>query len=105
LNLYVGNLPFSTTEDELKEIFSEYGTINSLKIITDRETGKSRGFGFVDISDNSGRKAISELNGAEYDNKVLTVNEARDKKEGFGGNTRSSSPRNGNSTNRYSRSW
>ena len=98
LNLYVGNLPFSTTEDELKEIFAPYGTINTVKIITDRETGRSRGFGFIEMSDNSGRKAIAELNGAEFNDKVLTVNEAREKKKGFGGGG-------GNNRDRNRRSW
>jgi RNA recognition motif-containing protein len=80
LNIYVGNLPFSATEDDLKEVFSSFGTVVSAKVIMDRETGRSRGFGFVELGDNSARKAISELNGAEYDGKVLTVNEAREKK-------------------------
>lgn len=80
MNIYVGNLPFSATEDDLKEVFSSFGTVVSAKVIMDRETGRSRGFGFVELGDNSARKAISELNGAEYDGKVLTVNEAREKK-------------------------
>jgi RNA recognition motif-containing protein len=88
LNIYVGNLPFSTTVEELKEIFTEYGNVISAKIIMDRETGKPRGFGFVEMSENAGRKAITELEGAELDGKVLTVNEAREKKPDFnrGGN-------------------
>lgn len=80
MNIYVGNLPFSATEEDLKEVFSSFGTVVSAKVIMDRETGRSRGFGFVELGDNSARKAISELNGAEYDGKVLTVNEAREKK-------------------------
>jgi cold-inducible RNA-binding protein len=88
MNIYVGNLPFSTTEDELREIFTEYGEVQTVKIILDRETGKPRGFGFVDMSENAARKAISELNGADYNGKQLTVNEAMQKKQGFGGGDR-----------------
>jgi cold-inducible RNA-binding protein len=104
LNLYVGNLPFSTTEEELKDLFAQFGTVSSSKIIIDRETGKSRGFGFVELSDNSGRTAIAELNGTEYNDKVLTVNEAREKKQGFGGGG-SGNRGGGNDRNRSRRSW
>ena len=85
MNIYVGNLPFSMSDQDLKGLFAEYGEVNSAKIILDRETGRSRGFGFVDMSENAARKAISELNGSEYDGKQLTVNEAMQKKQGFGG--------------------
>ena len=79
MNIYVGNVPFSTTEDELRGIFAEYGEVTTAKIISDRETGRSRGFGFVEMSENSARKAIAELNGVEFEGKVLTINEARPK--------------------------
>lgn len=79
MNIYVGNLPFSATEEELKEIFTQYGQVHSAKVIMDRESGRSKGFGFVEMSENVGRKAIEELNEAEYDGKQLTVNEARPK--------------------------
>lgn len=98
MNIYVGNIPFSTTDDELKDIFAEYGEVHSAKIISDRETGRSRGFGFVEMSENIGRKAISELDGSQYEGKQLTVNEARPKKQGFGGGG------GGNDRNRR-RSW
>ncbi|MBM2814057.1 MAG: hypothetical protein HW421_819 [Ignavibacteria bacterium] len=81
MNIYVGNLPFNTTDDELKEIFSGYGQVTSAKIIMDRETGRSKGFGFVEMSETIARKAITELDGAQLGEKTLTVNEARPKKD------------------------
>ncbi len=78
--LYVGNLPYQTTEAELKELFEEYGEVNSAKIITDRETGRSRGFGFVEISEESAQKAIDSLNGTNFGGRNLKVNEARERK-------------------------
>ena len=89
MNIYVGNLPFSTTEEELKQIFTEYGPVLSAKIIIDRETGRSKGFAFVEMSDNNAQKAISELDEAELNGKNITVNEAKPKKENFGGNSSS----------------
>jgi RNA recognition motif-containing protein len=78
MNLYVGNLSFETTESKLRDVFSEYGTVTSARIITDRETGRSRGFGFVEIEDDAAAlKAVTEMNGAELDGRTLTVNEAR----------------------------
>ena len=82
MNIYVGNLPFSAKEDDLRDIFSEYGEVKSAKIITDRETGRSRGFGFIEMSDSDAKKAIDTLNGAELEGKQLTINEARQKREG-----------------------
>ncbi len=76
--LYVGNLPFSATEQVLVDTFSQCGTVESAKIITDRDTGRSRGFGFVEMaSDADAAKAISKFNGADYDGRALTVNEAK----------------------------
>lgn len=76
--LYVGNLPFSYTEDELKELFSEFGTVAHVKLITDRETGRSRGFGFVEFeSDEEADKAIAAVNGRDMGGRALIVNEAR----------------------------
>lgn len=83
MNIYVGNLPFSADEKALRDIFSEYGEVHSAKIIMDRETGRSKGFGFVEMSDSAARKAISELDEAEMNGKTLTVNEAKPRKEGF----------------------
>lgn len=78
MNIFVGNLPFSATGGELETLFGEYGTIDSAAVINDRETGRSRGFGFVEMPDAAeGNKAIEELNGHEMDGRPLTVNEAR----------------------------
>jgi RNA recognition motif-containing protein len=86
MNIYVGNLHYDTREDDLKSVFAEYGEVSSVKIITDRETGKSRGFAFVTIDDNEkGAQAIEELNGAEVNGRTLRVNEAVDKRSNDGG--------------------
>ena len=78
MNIYVGNLPHATTDSELKDTFSEYGSVDSAKIITDRETGRSRGFGFVEMPDDAdAAKAVQELNGQELGGRALTVNEAK----------------------------
>src|SRR6266404_6265313 len=86
--LYVGNLPFSATEQDLSETFAECGTVDSVKIITDRDTGRSKGFGFVEMStDDEAQKAISKFNGADYGGRAMTVNEAKPMapREGGGG--------------------
>lgn len=76
--LYVGNLPYSTTDESLAGIFSECGTVDSAKVITDRETGRSKGFGFVEMSnDDEAATAIDQLNGSEVDGRSMRVNEAR----------------------------
>jgi len=87
MKLYVGNLPYNTSEDDLRSLFSTYGAVSSVAIITDRDTGRSKGFGFVEFgSDDEARNAISALSGQEYGGRALTVNEARPKPEGgFGG--------------------
>lgn len=79
-NLYVGNLPFSTTEEELRAAFSVHGTVTSTQIIKDRETGRSRGFGFVEMSDGADA-AVTAMNGAMFQGRTLTVNEARPREE------------------------
>ncbi len=86
--LYVGNLPFSADEQVLTEKFSQCGTVESVNLITERDTGRSRGFGFVEMSsDSEAQKAIQELNGADFDGRPMVVNEARpqQKKSGGGG--------------------
>lgn len=87
--IYVGNLPFSITNESLSDMFSQYGKVDSSKIITDRETGRSKGFGFVEMSDSDAADAaISALHGKDHGGRNLTVNEARpmEKREGgFGG--------------------
>lgn len=75
--LYVGNLPWATKADDLKEMFSNYGEIINSRIITDRETGRSRGFGFVEVKDDDAEKIIAALNGSEFEGRVITVNEAK----------------------------
>lgn len=76
--LYVGNLSFSTSEQSLQEKFAEFGDVESAKIITDRDTGRSKGFGFVEMAtDEAAESAISALNGTEFEGRTLTVNEAR----------------------------
>ena len=78
MNIYVGNLSFSATSADLEDIFGEYGTVDSAAVISDRETGRSRGFGFVEMSsDDDARRAIEELDGAEHGGRNLKVNEAR----------------------------
>ncbi len=81
VNIYVGNLPFSTTNVDLEELFSEYGPVHSASVIMDRDTGRSRGFGFVEMPDEAGRKAIADLNGSDFGGRPLTVNEARPRAE------------------------
>jgi len=82
MNIYVGNLPFETTEDSLQVAFTEYGEVTTARVITDKFTGRSRGFGFVEMPDNSeAEAAIQALNGKEMDGRPLTVNEARPREE------------------------
>src|SRR5215510_4386879 len=86
--LYVGNLPFSATDESLQEIFSQAGSVQSAKIITDRDTGRSKGFGFVEMAtDQEAADAIQKFNGAEYGGRNMTVAEARPMapREGGGG--------------------
>ena len=74
--LYVGNLSFQTTETELKDLFTQAGQVDTVRIITDRDTGRSKGFGFVEMEE-GGDKAIAEMNGKDFNGRALTVNEAR----------------------------
>src|SRR5262245_7709682 len=86
MKLYVGNLSFGTTEDDLHQLFSQVGTVDSATMVTDRDTGRSRGFAFVEMSSKSeGEAAISKFNGAELDGRSLTVNEARPRENRGGG--------------------
>ena len=85
-NLFVGNLSFQTTESELQALFEQFGEITRVQIMTDRDTGRSRGFAFVEMtSDEAAAKAIEALNGKELGGRALNVNEARPKPEGKGG--------------------
>ena len=86
-NIFVGNLSFNTNEDELRQLFESYGQVDRVSIMTDRDTGRSRGFGFVEMTNNDdGDKAISALNGQQISGRTINVNEARPKAEkGSGG--------------------
>lgn len=75
--LYVGNLPWGTKADELKDVFSGYGDVQDSRIITDRNTGRSRGFGFVEVGEGDAEKIIAALNGSELEGRVITVSEAK----------------------------
>jgi RNA recognition motif-containing protein len=79
--IYCGNLPFSTTDVELRNLFSEFGTVNDASIVSDRETGRSRGFGFVDMEPDGAGAAIEALDGKDYKGRNLKVNEARPREE------------------------
>jgi RNA recognition motif-containing protein len=96
--LYVGNLPYSTTNDDLVEVFSQYGNVTSAQVMMDRDTNRSRGFGFVEMADGA-EQAITGLNGAEFQGRTLTVNEARPREDrprnGGGGGGGGRGPRGG----------
>ncbi len=83
-NLYVGNLPYSTTADDLREAFTPFGTVTRAQVVSDRETGRSRGFGFVEMAD-GGEQAVEAMNGAPFQGRTLTVNEARPREDRAGG--------------------
>ena len=87
-NIYVGGLPYAVNDDQLEEVFSEFGPVQSARVITDRMTGQSRGFGFVEMDEEDATKAISALNGSQLGGRTLTVNEARPRERrpgGYGG--------------------
>jgi len=79
--IYVGNLPFSVTEDALRELFAQHGEVHSVAVITDRETGRPRGFGFVEMDEANAAKAIAALDGWDMDGRNLRVNEAKAREE------------------------
>jgi len=84
--IYVGNLSFNSTEDDVRQLFSQHGTVHSVALINDRQTGRPRGFGFVEMDDDAATAAISALDGYEMDGRNLRVNEAQDRpKRGGGG--------------------
>ena len=104
MNIYVSNLNFSTSSESLQELFSGFGEVTSAKIITDRETGRSRGFGFVEMTDDTeGQNAISELNETDFEGKTIGVNIARPKTERSSGgyNSRGGNGGGGYNRNRY----
>jgi RNA recognition motif-containing protein len=83
--LYIGNMPFSATDDEITNLVSQHGTVHSVALINDRETGRPRGFGFVEMDDDAAQAAIQALDGHEMDGRALRVNEARERQRGGGG--------------------
>ena len=91
-NIFVGNLSFDATEGAVRSMFEEYGTVDRVNIVTDRETGKARGFAFVEMgNDSEGQNAITALNGRDMDGRALNVNEARPKENRAGGGYRGNS--------------
>ncbi|MFU8781368.1 MAG: RNA recognition motif domain-containing protein [Kiritimatiellia bacterium] len=86
MDIYVGNLPYSTTDSDLQELFAQYGDVSSARVISDRETGRAKGFGFVEMRDNAeANKAIEALNGRDMDGRALRVNESQPKPRSGGG--------------------
>jgi len=91
--LYVGNLPFTAAEDAVRALFSQHGTVEKVSLITDRDTGRPRGFGFVEMSNADASRAMQALNGADFDGRALKVNEAQDRERSGGGNRNGGSRR------------
>lgn len=82
MNIYVANISFRATESQLKDLFQQFGEVTSVKIVKDRETGRSRGFGFVEMAnDSEGQQAVTQLNGTSFQDRNLVVNEARPPKQ------------------------
>jgi len=84
--LYVGNLPFTATDESVRTLFSKHGTVETVALITDRETGRARGFGFVEMPNADASRAMQALNGTDFDGRALKVNEAQDRDRSGGGN-------------------
>jgi len=83
--LYVGNLPFTATEDSVRALFAPHGTVEKVALITDRDTGRPRGFGFIEMSNADASKAMQALNGQDFDGRALKINEAHDRDRAGGG--------------------
>jgi RNA recognition motif-containing protein len=106
MNIFIAGLSFKVNDTDLASLFEEYGTITSAKVITDRQSGRSKGYGFVEIEDNdAAAKAIAELNGAEYDGRTISVSEAKPREERprreFSGGSRGGNGGGGYNRNRY----
>ena len=86
--LYVGNLPFTATEDAVRALFTPHGTVEKVSLINDRDTGRPRGFGFVEMSNADASRAMQALNGKDFDGRALKVNEAQDRERSGGGGNR-----------------
>jgi RNA recognition motif-containing protein len=91
--LYVGNLPFTATEDAVRALFAPHGTVEKLDLITDRETGRARGFGFVEMSNADASRAMQALNGTDFEGRSLKINEAQERDRGGGGGGGNRGPR------------
>jgi RNA recognition motif-containing protein len=87
-SIYVGNLSFDATEDQVRELFAQFGEVNSVALITDRETGRFRGFGFVEMENSAANAAIEALDGTELDGRALRVNEAKPREDRGGGKSK-----------------
>lgn len=85
MKIYVGNLSFNTTQQTLEDLFSQFGSVSEVAVVTDRETGRARGFAFVTMDDEGAAKAIESLNGNEFEGRALTVNEAKPREAQSGG--------------------
>ena len=83
--LYVGNLPFTATEDSVRALFAPHGTVEKISLISDRDTGRPRGFGFIEMSNGDAARAMQALNGQDFDGRALKINEAQDRGGGGGG--------------------
>lgn len=112
MNIYVSNLSWGTSSDSLHNLFAQFGEVSSANVITDKETGRSRGFGFVEMpNDEEGQKAIDQVNGTDFEGKTLTVNVARPKTErpsgggGYGGGNRGGGSRGGSDRGGYNRRY
>jgi RNA recognition motif-containing protein len=86
--LYVGNLPFTATDESVRTLFSAHGTVEKVSVVTDRETGRPRGFAFVEMSNADASRAMQALNGTDFDGRSLKVNEAQDRPRSGGGGAR-----------------
>ncbi len=85
MKLYVGNLSYSVNDSSLRALFEGYGSVESATVVVDRDSGRSKGFGFVEMNDSDAQKAMQALNGSQHDGRTIRVNEARPKTEGGGG--------------------
>ena len=93
MKLFVGNLPFTATDETVRALFSQHGTVEKVSLIADRETGRPRGFGFVEMSNDDASRAMQALNGADFDGRSLKVNEAQDRERSGGGGNRNGGSR------------
>ncbi|MEJ1238419.1 RNA-binding protein [Chryseolinea sp. T2] len=106
MNIYVANIPFKATDAELKELFEQHGEVASAKIVIDKMTNRSRGFGFVEMTDgNAAKEAINDLNGAEFQGKSLVVNEARPKTDSYSGSNGSGGAKRGYGGKSFGNRW